>query len=452
MAIDYFVSAGLLRPKKRDSGTNRLNRYLNYPLVGLASIAARSGSDVRVIHGSYSSPGSVADQIVPRQGDRIFLSLPSAYSLDWAEAFLGAAREHSRQVSIVCGGRWVVDRRAAWVRRRLGDVELVEGLGENFIAKRFSVALPEDPVFRDYTLMPDYLEFQPSVEVGRGCGRGCEFCVESRSPLSIVSSGSAVAHELARLRDLYSPLVIRPFLQASLFQPSERWVSEFVRAYHDLGLDVTWRAESRVDSINIRRLELLAGAGLRVLDLGLESAAHESLVSMGKTTNPQRYLQRASQTLRACSQLGVWVKLNIVLYAGDSWGSFNRTRAWLDRHSDHIKGVSANPLIYYPTTDSLEFPDSLTQLGATLVNASQLAKAGYADLHLSKDIDHESALNACLVLSRDCMDERDYFELKQFGYFSPSLTFPIFRQVVALDDPDALPFRTLQCEPVSRTN
>lgn len=439
--MHYFVSAGLLSPKKLDSATNRLNRYLNYPLVGLASKAARGVSGVIVIHGGYNSPEFTLESYSISSHDSLHMSLPSVYCLPWAQKYLTLLRESGYRHEVTCGGRWVIDGREAWVRNMLSDpyLRLVPGFGEGYIEERFGCW--QGVVSHDYTLMPDYREYHPSIEVSRGCGRGCSFCVERFAPRQVMLSGAATADRMNHVRLMYAPTEIRPYVEASLFLPSDSWVASFAKRYRALDLKTRWRTETRVDALKPDSVATLAEHGLAVIDLGLESASPRQLAAMGKCTEPNRYLERASATLRACRTAGVRAKVNVVLYPGEDYTSYGQTLNWLKDNRENVGGISAGPLVYYPMgMGDYALPRDLTDLGAALVDQDQPMRSGFGDLHLSRAIDNETARALCLDLSKEFMTARDYFEIKSFGYFSPSLTLEDFSATCAKDDPDTLPF------------
>lgn len=110
---------------------------------------------------------------------------------------------------------------------------------------------------------------------------------------------------------------------------------------------IGWRCTTRVESVPINELKMLAETGLKVIDIGLESASFSQLVKMGKTRSPGEYLRQAEKILIESQKYGIWVKFNILLYAGETYETLNETIRWLNEYKELIKDISVSSLIYY---------------------------------------------------------------------------------------------------------
>lgn len=438
------LSAGLLQPKKNTNLHAVEHLYLNYGLLGLASILKARGYAPRVFHGRFMAPDAFVDELARQDWlstqSPILLSVPSAFALPWARAACARVKTHVPSARIVVGGRWVVASDGAWIKRQLPDVDLVAyGTAEQRIdalvnPKRWPFIPSTDrtgtldvepplaePPMLDYCLLDGFREYQPSIEVSRGCGMGCVYCAEARAPLSDMKPAARVAEELAKCIAVYGEANIRPYFEASFFRPSSGWIQSLQEQFlrHDVRLH--WRTESRVDGLSPRQVSSLAATGLRVLDLGLESACRRQLLAMGKTHNPDVYLRRASELLRACHDNGVWVKINFLLFPGETHATVAESLEWLDEHRAYIKGISANPTIVYRYGEqTAAYVNELAGFGAHPVDPMGLERDGFVHLHLSDQIEHREAMAICESTSRRVMRESDYLDLKAFSYLPRS--------------------------------
>jgi hypothetical protein len=293
----------------------------------------------------------------------------------------------------------------------------------------------------NYQILDNCDSYQPSIEVSRGCGMGCSFCAEKDVALTQIESPNRIISKIIKCQEQYNSVDIRPYFEASYFRPSHKWATEFATLYRRHDLDIKWRCESRVDALSPGTLEALAGAGLKIIDLGLESASSRQLRAMNKTTSPGTYLKRASTFLNECRKVGVWVKVNILMYPGEGLDSLGETREWLSTHAECIKGLSVGPLVIYRFDKSRKYLDSLTALGAALVGGDSLDKEGFANLHLSRAIDHETAEHLSTEICQDFMTDEDYFDLKGFSYLPRGYSFKQFQEVLSLVNHSTLPFK-----------
>lgn len=457
-----FISSGLVDPKKSDHPFARMHLYLNYGLLGLASIVHAAGHNAKVFHGHFSDPeiflkdGNLRALILSTEYP-LFLSLPSVQSISWAAKLVRLVKNLRNDLPIVVGGRWVLREDVTWLLPHLPGVDLfVFGTAEDRIVtlldkqswsqipytdlNRTSPAAIRGLPMLNYELLDEAEEFTSSLEISRGCGMGCYFCLERDVPLGLIRNPGDVVSELIRYSEYFGS-GITPYFECSFFRPTSAWVESLAAEYAFTGLNIRWRTETRVDGVTAKQLSRLASAGLKVIDLGLESASSQQLTAMGKTTRPDVYLRKASDLLSACHDNGVWAKVNVLLYAGEDNGTLDETCTWLEQRKHQIKGVSVNPLtVYRDGTRTAAYLEQLVTQGAIIPDAAMLDHSGWLDIHPSKWISRAEAQDHCLRISRHFMDSHAYYDLKAFSYFPRSLTRSRFTELYSNCSPDSLPF------------
>ena len=256
------------------------------------------------------------------------LSIPSYYALPWAQEFCRLVKGRDPDCKIVVGGRWVVGPDPEWFRRIVPEADhLVTGLGESLIESLLSghvtvqqrLADPTPDYTLDHRIVLGYTAYQPSIEASRGCGMGCQFCEERDIPLERLRSPNAIAQSMPLIQQQYRGYEVHPYMQASLFAPNRRWADQLAEETAKQGrVRIKWRAETRVDAMRPGSVAALAEAGLKVIDVGLETASPTQIIAMNKSKRPDHYLNSASELLAACHKNGVMVKVNILLYAGET--------------------------------------------------------------------------------------------------------------------------------------
>jgi hypothetical protein len=206
-------------------------------------------------------------------------------------------------------------------------------------------------------------------------------------------------------------------------------------------LRFTWRTETRVEYLTPQRVPLLAAAGLRVIDLGLESACPEILLRMGKTRNPVVYLQKAAQGLQAAYEAGILVKLNILFYVGETRETLRTTLAFLEDHLPYVSSVSAYPLLLYPGS-SLEsgIADDIAQVGGSIVHTASWEQRHLWPVNVSSEWSYEDLQEVGLQFTKAFQTQETFFHKKQYGYFSPAVSEEMFSSAVQHLGREHLPF------------
>lgn len=452
--IVVFVSAGMFSPKKRDHVLARRQLYLNYGALSLATTLDAMGTPTLLVHGDHREPADVLGMLLDKgvfpSRLPVMLSIPSFYALPWAQTFCRLVRGADPDAKIIVGGRWVVGPDPDWLRAKLPEANLlIPGLAEPVIASLLTnspdlrlLPAPTPDVVLNHTLVSGFERYQPSIEASRGCGMGCAFCEERDIRLEKLRAPEQIASALAVVASQYGAGEIRPYFQSSMFAPNEKWGTNLAHAFRAAGLNVPWRTESRVDALTPDTIACLAEAGMKVLDLGLETASPTQILNMRKSRDPDRYLERASSLLNACGDHGIAAKVNVLLYAGETTKTLDETRSFLDEHMGSIAGVSVGPVVAYgpPKTANILLRE-WSKSGATLVDPSSANDSGISMIHLSNDFDAKSAEAASLELSRRYMDAEAYFNLKNFSYYPRDYTRADFDRDVAASDTSQLPFR-----------
>ena len=457
-----FVSAGLKKPKKAGNPFSRIHNYLNYGLLGLATILKRKGYSPIVYHGKFQEPFDFTNYIINHSNFTpdfpLFISIPSVFAIEWTKEFTEFFKKVFPKTKIIVGGRWVVEQDGQWIKKQLPLVDLVVyGTAEKRIEKLLhpkqwigiqntdispllinEVRLSHLPS-HDYSLMPDYMDFQPSIEVSRGCGLGCSFCLEKDTPLENMKEVELLLKEIEDIQIIFNTKQVTPYFEASFFRPSSKWGAKLAQNYTSTGQNFQWRAETRIDSLSEKILVSLAKSGLKILDIGLESASIQQLKLMNKSVKPEIYLKRASNFLKICKSLGIWTKVNILLYAGETKNTIKETTDWLNKHKEYIKGVSVNPLTVYGRDKNTQlYLDELKELGAEPVE-NNFSSTGYSRMHLSKEICFEKSEEYRIELCKMFMSHEDYYDLKSFSYWPNSFTRQKFDEI-CFKNKDSLPF------------
>ena len=444
------ISAGHDSTKKTDSIIRKRIRYLNYGLLGLSTILKHQGNIDIVVYQADSYSVELLLELIEQSGIDIIndcecflLSIPSYYSMSWCTRFCEMVKQKYHK-TIIVGGRWVVDNHTDWVKKQLKYVDIIiEGFGEQKIAQLFSIPnwdkVPDGSTkcfdWIDYKLLYDYKKFQPCIEISRGCGAGCQFCADKynkrlrNKPIGLIMS------ELDYLDQLYTHYSV--YFEAPHFSFEQAWVNQLCDSLLSRDRHFMWRCTSRVESVPTSLLSKMSDAGLKVLDIGLESASFQQLINMNKTKHPEKYLELAEKLLLACADNNIWVKFNLLLYAGETYDTINETTKWLLDRKELIKDVSVSSLVYYFNMDSIS---ELQKMGASIPVGEDITKTGYVDLNLSDSINRDTAKMFSVEIPKLIANQRDFYDIKAISYFEPDYTYSDFIQDLKACNPSDLPF------------
>lgn len=435
----FFISAGQLKTKKGENISNQKNMYLNYGLLSLATVVNKAGYKSLVLHGKFTLPAEFLSTLIEngllKTQHPIYISIPSYYALTWTKELTFLIKQKINN-KIFIGGRWVIDDDEDSLRSEVPYAdEIITGLGENKILSTLENITDTNDYSQlalNYTLLNERQYYQPSIEVSRGCGKGCLFCQEKNEPLKELKSPEIILKEYNDLLLSDDLRVMTPYFEASLFKPTETWLKKLIEVRKKHQKNFLWRAECRVDSLPNKIIPLMAEAGMRVIDLGLESACLEQLRKMNKSPRPEIYLNRASSLLKLCHKYKIKTKVNIMFYAGENEATINETRNWLDAHKKYIYGVSCGVVSAFGWDHNKQgFIDDLCQYGATVCHEESFV--GVTNFHLSDTLTYHQAVNEARKLSREFMTMERYFYLKAFSYYPRNYTLEQFKRDIAAE-------------------
>jgi radical SAM superfamily enzyme YgiQ (UPF0313 family) len=430
----FLISSGQLQTKKDKNAVNKKNLYLNYGLLSLATVLKRSGYNPIVIHGNFSKPENFISELkelgILETQHPIYISLPSYYALSWAKEIIFLLKNAIKN-KIYVGGRWVINGHPEKLKLELPLAdEIIDGLAENKIIETISGVADKNNYSHlplDYSLLINRELYQPSIEISRGCGKGCNFCQEGNIAMGPMKPPKIIINELHEIFLSDNLREMTPYFEASIFKPNEAWLEQLINEQKNADLHFKWRSESRVDALSKKIVPLLSQAGMEVIDLGLESGSPNQLLSMGKTKKPDHYLTKASDLLKECHAHGIKTKINVMLYAGESNTTLEETNSWLNEHKDYIYGLSCGIVSAFGwSCNQKPFIQELLNKGATICKEHSFT--GITNFNLSNEINYLQGMEEAKKISRTFMSMNNFFYLKAFSYYPRNYSFENFKK------------------------
>lgn len=241
--------------------------------------------------------------------------------------------------------------------------------------------------------------------------------------------------EIRYIESLYDKFSI--YFEAPHFIFEKEWTDAFCKAMQHRQKQFMWRCTTRVESVPLDQLAKLHETGLKVLDIGLESASRQQLINMKKTQKPDQYLALAEKILQECEKNDIWVKFNLLLYAGETYETIEETEKWLQSYKELIKDISVSSLVYYKNMKNIS---EILALGASIPSQQNIDRYGYVNLDLSPEIDFESACKYTISIPQKIANQRDFYDIKSISYFSSEYTYEQFKEDIRLCNREELPF------------
>ncbi len=161
----------------------------------------------------------------------------------------------------------------------------------------------------------------------RGCPYTCSYCPYLVNSRYRVRSPENIVDEIRYLVRAYGIRGIS-FRDPNLTFDKKR-AQEFAELLLRHGLDVRWSMEARTDRLDEELIRILFRAGLRSVEVGIESADHEMLRRYGRKTVPR---SRQERIIEYCQRLGIRVIANYTLgLPGDTVRGIHETIRYAKR-------------------------------------------------------------------------------------------------------------------------
>jgi len=166
------------------------------------------------------------------------------------------------------------------------------------------------------------LDFQ--LFSSRGCPFNCFFCSRNFGRQFVQHSVDKFIEHIVFVADNYSPDLF--YFGDELMTTRRDWVIEFCAKYKATGLEIPYRINSRVDTVDMEMLVLLKGSGCYEVDLGIESGSPLILKEMNKGVTAEQN----RKAIGWCNEVGLYPSPTIVFgMPSETTATMEETKAFL---------------------------------------------------------------------------------------------------------------------------
>lgn len=187
------------------------------------------------------------------------------------------------------------------------------------------------------------------ILAGTGCPHSCVFCAQHAIHQGRIRERSA-ANLFHEMKKLFEKGFRKFAMVQETFLRDPRRVKLFCSRIENSGIPLEWTIEARADQLNYENLARMKNAGLRFVQLGVESGDQELLDTLEKGI----YLKQVIQVRNWCEELGVDTAFYLLVgLPKQGWQSILRSAIFLKDHlpfnriTSHISIAVAIP---YPGT------------------------------------------------------------------------------------------------------
>lgn len=163
---------------------------------------------------------------------------------------------------------------------------------------------------------------------GYGCPHDCIFCAQRSIHHKKIRERSA-ENIFEEIRQLFARGFRKfAFVQETFLNRKKR-IDAFCRLIEDAAMQIEWTAEARADQLAYGQLKRMQAAGLRFLQIGVESGDPALLKRLGKNTD----LDQIRQVRNWCCELKISTAFYLLVgLPGQGWQSVWRSALFMRDH------------------------------------------------------------------------------------------------------------------------
>lgn len=218
------------------------------------------------------------------------------------------------------------------------------------------------------------------ISLSRSCPYNCTFCFHPLGKKYRRRSMDSAFSELGYLINMYKIEYFR--FADEMFIFNDKYIKEFCKRI--IPYNIKFCAQTRVDTVNKEKLQMLKDAGCVLLTMGVESADNSVLKSMKKNIT----VEQIENAFDLAKEVGI--DSSGVLILGDpceNEHTIRNTLNWRIKHSDYMLQITW--IISYPGSEDykiacergvIEDRVQFLKEGCPQVNISQLSDADYWEM------------------------------------------------------------------------
>ncbi len=472
-----LISIPLAATKKRYDRVPSISAQLNFGALALASSLESKGFSVRVFdpqHHKHEEQLPAVEQWIAHNKPKVVgFSCISGFSYPNLKRYCAAIHKSFPDIPIIAGGKDHLGIIAEKALKECPELLLVatsesENILEqllplltaktthlpneipNIIFRTKSGKISKSNVFHDgkvtqlpaynYHLYEDFNSFPASIEVSRGCPYKCDFCINDQTRPYVKKDITQIAEEAHQLQTVYDDTNVIVYFQTPFFSMTESELLSLISERKKRGLGFQWRTQGRVDTLTPEKITLMAKAGAKVIDFGLESGSERILRRMGKTKNPTSYLAKASALFKAAKTNGLIAKANIMFYLGESWNTLLETYGYIVNNSPNIGAISAYPVLIYPGEDFRNRIEAmLPKYGGSLNLSPEWQERHLTPINPNPDFSYETMQRLGILFGKAFQTYTSFFNERRFCYYRPKVTFDDFLKEIQMRTDEHFP-------------